>query len=73
MNKLIKTGNDRYDIVNEAGTAIAYVVKRGMGTHGHWRGWEHSLPCPDPKKVLWAEPEWLPNLTEVRKCYGIES
>lgn len=25
------------------GEVIAYVVKNYMGTHGHWRGWEHYL------------------------------
>lgn len=54
MNKLIKTREDRFDIINETGSTIAYVVKAGMGTHGHWRGWEHHLFCPELGKILWA-------------------
>lgn len=54
MNRLVKNGNDRYDIINETGAIIACIVKDYMGTHGHWRGYQHHVFCEKLGKMLWA-------------------
>ncbi len=53
MNSMIKE-NGRYNVVNEAGTVIAFIEKYGIGTHGHYRGYQHHVFCPELGELLWA-------------------
>lgn len=34
---------ERISAVTSEGIALGYIQKARMGTHGHWRGWEHFV------------------------------
>ena len=79
--EFIKANNgDRYYIRNSEGNTIAYIEKMYMGTHGHWRGWDHYVLDLGRKEFICGRafwyfgientPEWFRNLQAAKEYYG---
>ena len=41
--------------IDSNGTVIGYIKRQRHGTHGHWRGYLHYVPCKDrDNRMIWA-------------------
>lgn len=61
---------ERIYAVAPGGETIAAIEKDRFGTHGHWNGYKHLVPCPKRGgALLWVaiQPEFAINERSVRE------